>query len=155
MSDNQDKIAEGVQPFLEAGETVRAALNAQPRGQTTAVATGGIARMIGQAKTGRVHKAAGEAGIRVAAPMGVVLTDRRLLTLAITTSMAMGKVTGVKEVMSSIPLSEVESVDARRVGFAGVLVITARGSEVKLEAPKVGPAKALAEAFASASKMPA
>jgi hypothetical protein len=155
VSDNQDKIVEGVQPFLEAGETVRAALNAQPRGQTTAVATGGIARMIGQAKTGRVHRAAGEAGIEVAAPMGVVLTDRRLLTLAITTSMARGKVTGVKEVMSSIPLSEVESIERKRVGFAGVLVRTARGSEVQREAPKVGPVKELAEAFAGTPRMPA
>ena len=155
MSDNQDKIVEGVQPFLEAGETVRATLNAQPRGQTTAVAAGGVARMIGDVKTAKVHKAAGEAGIRVAAPMGVVLTDRRLLTVDITKSMAMGKATGVKEVMSSIPLGEVESIEAKRFGLAGVLVIRARGSEVKLEAGKVSAVKAFAGAFADTPKTPA
>jgi hypothetical protein len=154
VSDSQDKLAEGVQPFLEAGESVRATLNAQPRGQTTAAAGGGIARMIGQAKTGKVHKAAGEAGIRVAAPMGVVLTDRRLLTLDISRSLS-GKPTGVKEVMSSIPLDEVDSIEAKRFGLAGVLVIVARGSEVKLEAGKVGAVKAFAEAFAQTPKTPA
>lgn len=154
MSDNQDKIVEGVLPLLESGEVVRATLQAQPRGHTTAVAGGGVAGMIGQAKTGRVHKAGEEAGIRVASPMGLVLTDRRLLTLAISTSLAMGKPTGVKEIMSAIPISEVDSVQAKRFGLAGVLVISAHGSEVKLET-KVAPAKAFAEAFTSTAKMPA
>jgi hypothetical protein len=151
---DQDRIAEGVRPFLEEGESVMATLSASPRGHTTAVAAGGVGSLIGQGKVGRVHKAAGEAGIRVASPMGLVLTDRRLLTLAISTSMAMGKPTGVKEVMSAIPLADVESVVAKRFGLAGILVIAAHGAEVKLET-KVAPARAFADAFGRAAKTPA
>jgi hypothetical protein len=90
----------------------------------------------------------------VSSPCGVVLTDRRLMTLEISTSKAMGKPTGVKEVMSSIPLDEVDSIEAKRFGLAGVLLITARGSQVKLET-KVAPARALADAFAQSVKTPA
>jgi hypothetical protein len=61
----------------------------------------------------------------------------------------------LKEVMSSIPLDEVDSVEAKRMGLAGVLVIVARGSEVKLEAGKVSAVKAFAEAFSQARTTPA
>ena len=155
MADSQDKIVDGVQSFLESGETVRAALQAQARGHTTSMAAGGVARMVGDLKAHNVHKAAGEAWIRVSSPMGLVLTDRRLLTLEIETSKAMGKATGVRDVMSAIPLSEVDSVQAKRFGLAGVLLISAHGSEVKLETTKVGLAKAFAEAFATTPRTPA
>ncbi|HSC04476.1 MAG TPA: hypothetical protein VLC49_14195 [Solirubrobacteraceae bacterium] len=47
-------------------------------------------------------------------------------------------------------LQEVESIEAKRFGLAGILIITARGAEpIKLEC-QVGRARQFAEAFALA-----
>ena len=147
MSDNQDKIEEGVQAFLDDGETLLATIQGAPRGHTTAAATTGIASMIGGRQVKKQRQAAEAAGLVVRSPMGVALTDRRLLTLEISTTKAMGKATGVKDVLSAVPLADVTGVAAKRVGLAGVLVLSARGAEIKLETPNVGRAKAFAEAW--------
>jgi hypothetical protein len=148
VSDKEDIIEEGVRPHLDDGETVLATLQAAVRGHTGAVQPG-LAGMIVGRKVKKNIDAGNAVGLVVKSPMGVVLTDRRLLTLDISTSKAMGKATGVNDVLSAIPLADVTAIEAKRMGLAGVVQITARGAEVKLEAPSVGKAKALAEAWAA------
>jgi hypothetical protein len=147
VSESQDRIEEGVRPFLEDGETLLATLQGQPRGHTTAAASTGIASMIGGRQVRKQREAAEAAGLVVKSPMGLALTDRRLLTLDISTSKGFGKATGVKEVLSAVPLADVSGVAAKRVGLAGVLVLSVRGAEFKIETPSVGRAKAFAEAW--------
>jgi hypothetical protein len=132
--------------FLEDGEELLFALTAAPRGRTTAVAGGGIAGMIGDKMVSGVHKKGENVGLRVESNMVVAITPQRLLTLKVGIS-AMGKVTAVKEVMSSIPLSEVDSVEAKRMGLGGTLSLGVRGgAPVKLEC-QVGRARQLVDAF--------
>jgi hypothetical protein len=150
VSDDQDVIDAGVRPFLDDGERLLATLQGQPRGHTTAAATTGIASMIGGRKVKKQRDAAESAGLEVRSPMGLALTDRRLLTLEISTSKAMGRATGVKGVLSAIPIADVTGVAAKRMGLAGVLVLAARGAEFKIETPQVGRAKAFAEAWTGA-----
>jgi hypothetical protein len=149
MPTNTDRIKDAVQPFLDSGEEVLAALTAAPKGRTTAMAAGGIGSMIGQSQVGRVQAKADAVGIRVGSSMAVVLTQHRLLTLDIKIS-AMGHVTAVKDVMSAVPLAEVDSIEAKRLGLGATLTLTARGGDpIKLEC-KVGPARELADAFSQA-----
>ena len=147
MSDDQDKLDEGVRPYLEDGETLLATLQGQPRGHTTVAATTGIASMIGGRQVRKQREAAESAGLVVKSPMGLAITDRRLLTLEISTSKGFGKATGVTDVLSAVPLSDATGVAAKRVGLAGVLVLSVRGGEFKIETPSVGRAKAFAEAW--------
>jgi hypothetical protein len=149
MANNPEIIKELAQPFLEPGELVLGAMTAQPKGRTTAMAGGGAASMIGQAMTGKVASNAKAVGLVVSASMAVVITQKRLITAKIKIS-AMGAVTEVKEVMSSLPISEIDSVTAKRLGLGGILSITANGGDpVKLEC-RVGPARELVEAFEKA-----
>jgi hypothetical protein len=149
MADNPELIKELVQPFLEPGELVLGAMTAQPKGRTTAMAGGGVASMIGQSMTGKVASNAKAVGLVVSASMAVIVTQRRLITAKIKIS-AMGAVTEVKELMSSLPVGEIESVTAKRLGLGGILSITAKGGDaIKLEC-RVGPARELVDAFEKA-----
>jgi hypothetical protein len=76
---------------------------------------------------------------------GLVLTPRRILTLQLAISL-LGAVKEVKGLLSAVPLAEVSSLEAKRMGAAGVLEVTANGSTFKLES-KAGPAKDFAAAF--------
>ncbi len=79
--------------------------------------------------------------------MALALTQRRLLTLKFGTSVATGKVTEVKELLSSVPLSDVDSIEAKHFGLGAILTLTAGGgAAIKLEC-RVGGARALVEAF--------
>ena len=146
MSSQLEQIKEHAGPFLGAGEELIAALTASPRGRSTAMAAGGAGSMIGyKVASGEVRR--GErVGLRVEPNMAVALTQQRLLTLKVKISMG-GTITGVEEVLSSVPLSEVTSVEAKRFGLGGILVLSLRGGKpVKLEC-RVGRARELAEAF--------
>src|SRR5690349_6958016 len=111
---------------------------------------GGAAGMIGAKWAGKNRGAADAAGIVLASTTAVVVTERRLLTLDTKIS-AMGAVTELKELLSALPLSEIDSVEAKRFGLGGVLAITAGGNTVKLEG-KVGDLKTIADGFASHAK---
>jgi hypothetical protein len=148
MSNHEEAIRSGVAPFLEPGEVVLAALVASPRGSTTAQ-MGGAAGMIGGSKVGKQGQGAASAGLVLERNSGVVLTPTRLLTFRLGISFT-GAVKEVKEPLGSVPLSEITSLEASRMGAAGVIKVAANGSEFKLEA-KAGPAKQLAAAFEQAS----
>jgi hypothetical protein len=110
---------------------------------------GGAAGMIGGAWAGKNRKAGEAAGIAVASNMAVVITESRLLTLETKIS-AMGAVSEIKGLLSALPLSEIDSIEVKRFGLAGVMSLAAHGSDpVKLEG-KVGNMKPIADAFAGA-----
>src|SRR4051812_45143627 len=133
MADQLDQIREHARPFLEDGEEMIAAMTASPRGRNTAVAAGGIGSMIGQKMVSGQVKRAQHVGLRVESDMAVVLTGRRLMTLKVSYSMR-GAVKGVREVLSAVPLSEVDSIEAKRVGLGAILVLAVSGGEpIKLE----------------------
>jgi hypothetical protein len=143
-SKQEQKLKDEVAPLLEPGEDVRAVLIAGPRGFTQSVA--GV-RGLGRHQQGTAREGAGEAGIQLASPGGVVLTQRRLLTVQTGEAIGMGVGGGVKEILSSVPLSDVNSIKVKRLLLGYVVTLTVRGSEFKLEANAAAGAKPLAEAF--------
>lgn len=60
---------------------------------------------------------------------------------------AMGAIKEVSEVLSTVPLAEVDSLEVKRMGLTGVMEISAGGGSFKLEG-KPGDMKELAEVFA-------
>lgn len=126
-------------------EPLLAAAFAKPRGATTASAAGGVAREVGAQWSGKHSKGAAAAGIEVGNPGAIAVTATSLLTMAVGVSLG-GKIKEVKQVLSAVPLAEVDSLEVKRFGLAGVMEIEIGGSSFKLEG-KVDDMRRLAEAF--------
>lgn len=146
----EDKIKEQGQPYLEAGERVIAAFIAQPRGATTARIGGLGPSSIAGTKLGRQNHAAHEAGLQVANSMALALTESRLLVFSVTKPIAMGKGGDVRDLVSTAPLSDVDSIEIKRLLVGKVVIVTVRGIAIKLEAGGGANANGLADEFARA-----
>jgi hypothetical protein len=146
VSKHEDAIKAGAAGLLD-GEEILAAMVASPRGSTTA-GMGGAAGLIGSGAAGKQGKGAASAGLVVQRNSGLVLTPTRLVTFALAISFV-GAVKEVKEMLSSLPLTEIDSLEAKRMGAAGVITVSANGSEFKLEGKAPG-AQDFAAAFARA-----
>ncbi len=149
-SKQEQKVKDEMGPFLEEGEEVRAVLIARPRGWTQTMAGGrtlGVGKAIGRHAQQKARGGAEEAGIQLASPGGIVLTQRRLLTVQTGEALGMGAGGSVKEVLSALPLSDVDSIKVKRLLLGYVVTLTVQGSEFKLEANAAAGAKPLAEAF--------
>ncbi|MQA75595.1 MAG: hypothetical protein GEU88_14860 [Solirubrobacterales bacterium] len=143
MGLHERKIREDVQPFLDPGEAVLAACIAAPRGFAKAtvsrpalnVSTVGVGeRLMGIGEQQRAEWEADRAGVRLAAPMAVVLTAGRLLTLGIGSPLGLGIGGRVNEVLSVVPIADVDSVEVQLTGLRKNLTLTVRGIPIELEA---------------------
>lgn len=144
MSKHREQIIAGAAGKV-ADELLGAAF-AKPRGSTTAAAgSGAIAREIGAQWAGRQHKGADAVGIELANPGAVAVTATSLLTLAVKVSFG-GQIKEVTEVLSVVPLADVESLEVKRMGMAGVMEISVGGGTFKLEG-KVNDMRELADTF--------
>ena len=147
MSKHQEQIIAAAQGKLD-GEILGAAFG-KPRGATVAVAAGGgIASEIGARWTGKNSRGAEGAGIEIGNPGAVAVTPSSLVTMKVKVS-AFGAIKEVTDVLSVVPLAEVDSLEVKRMGMAGVMEISAGGSAFKLEG-KPGDMKELADVFARA-----
>jgi hypothetical protein len=146
----EDKIKQQAQSYLGAGERVLAAFVAQARGATTAKMGGIGPSAIGQIKTAKQNRAAEEAGLKLANPMALALTESRLLVLGISQPIAMGKGGDVRDLVSAAPLIDVDSIEVKRLLVGKTVAVTVRGVTVKLEAGAGVNAQGLAEEFARA-----
>ena len=144
MSKHEQKIKDGAKPFLEAGEEVLAAFVARPRGWTQAAAGSAT---LGGVQQGRAYSAGEEAEFRLASPMALAVTPRRLLSLRISSPIGLGIGGDVKELVSAVPIADVDSIEVKRLALGKVVTVTVRGVPVKLEANAKADASGLAEAF--------
>jgi hypothetical protein len=123
-------------------EQILAAVFAKPRGATTAAAGGGL---IGSKWAAKQSEGAAAAGIAIGNPGAVAVTSTSLVTMQVKVSFG-GQIADVTEVLSIVPLADIDSLEVKRMGMAGVLEITAGGSTFKLEG-KAGDMKEFASAF--------
>ncbi len=144
MPKAEEMIREGVAPLLEPGEEVLAGVVVAPRGHTQSVA--GV-EALGKRQTDRVVGAGGEAGFIIESPMGLALTSKRLLGLRVSNPVGMGIGGKVKEVLSEVPLAEIDAIESKRLLLGSTLTLTIRGVPMKLEAGAGAKTKDLANAF--------
>ena len=144
---SDEKIKEGARPFLEEGEEVLAAFVARPRGYTQTHAGSFGLGLRQQAKS---REGAEAAEFQLASPMALAVTQRRLLSMSMGAQTGIGGIGGgVKELLSAVPLSEVDSIEVKRLLLGKVVKVTVRGQEFKLEAGAGSDAKGVVEAFES------
>ena len=141
MARADTKIKEGAAPFLEPGEEVLAGMHARPRGWTQANASAGggaLAGVIGGTLGGKKQQestaAAAESGFELANPMALAI-------------IGMGMGGDVKELVSAAPLSEVDSIETKRLGVGKTVTVTVRGTPFVLEVGAGANAKGIVEAF--------
>jgi len=132
MSSYEDKIKQQAGSYLKPGERVLAAFIARPRGAMQA-RTGLAGSLVGGRKVGQQRRAAEEAGLTLASPMALTLTDQRLLVFKVSPPIALGKGGDVKDLVSEAPLTDVDSIDAKRLLVGKVVTVTVRGAAFKLE----------------------
>jgi hypothetical protein len=137
-------IADGAARFMEPGEEVLAAIVAAPRGHTQSVAG---AMELGAAQQRGANAAAEQAGLRLAAPMAVALTARRLLTLRIGAPIGLGIGGQVKDLLSAVPIEDVDSIEVKRLLLGKRITLSVRGASIKLEANAAAGANRLVDAF--------
>jgi hypothetical protein len=147
MGSYDKKLAEGTKPYLEDGETFLAAIIAQPRGTTQAIAG---YKPLGHSQVGKHAASAAEAGFEITSPMALAVTDRRLLALAIGSPIGLGIGGKVKGLSSAVPLSAVDSIEVKRLAVGKTLHVTIDGNPFVLEAGAGADAKGLVAAFEQA-----
>ena len=133
--------------LLDPDEEVIAFVVAQPRGTGVARSGGGLGpQAVGSAWAKKSRGKAEDAGLELTSPMALAVSQKRLLVFGLETS-AMGKPKGVKGLVSSAPLSEVDSISVKRLLVGKTITVALRGSEVKLEAGAGQDAKGLVTQF--------
>jgi hypothetical protein len=144
MSKHAEQIVAAARGKLD--EELLGAAFAKPRGATTAGVGGGvIVNEIGSRWAGKHAKGADAAGIVLGSPGAVGVTSSSLVTMAVKVSFG-GQIKDVPEVLSEVPLAEIDSIEVKRMGLAGVMEINSRGTSFKLEG-KVNDMREFAEAF--------
>lgn len=144
MSNHQEQIVDAAKGKVD--EDLLGAAFGKPRGSTTMAVGGGlIATEIGARRAGKEGKGADAAGIKLGNPGAVAVTPTSFVTMEVGVSMG-GQIKEVKEVLSTVPLGSVDSVEVKRMGLAGVMEISAGGGSFKLEG-KVKDMREFAAAF--------
>jgi hypothetical protein len=157
MAKAEAKIKDGAAQFLEPGEEVLAAMVARPRGWTQAGASAGggaIAGAIGGALGGKKQQqnveAAHDAGFELASPMALGDRQRRLLSLKISSPIGLGIGGDVKELVSAVPLAQVDGIEVKRLAVGKTVTVTVNGVPFTLEVGAGANAKGVSEAFEAA-----
>jgi hypothetical protein len=144
VSKHQEQIIAAAKGKLD--EEILGAAWGKPRGsQTAAAGAGVIVGEIGARWAGKQRKGAAAAGIELGNPGAVAITSSSLVTMKVKVS-AMGAIKEVTDVLSVVPLGDVDSLTVKRMGMTGVMEITAGGGSFKLEG-KPGDMKDLVEVF--------
>jgi hypothetical protein len=145
-SDFEGQLKDEARPMLEPGEEILASVVAQPRGTTTSRIGGVAPQAIGSMWARKSRSGAEAAGLELTNPMALALSQKRLLVFSLETS-ALGKPKSVKQLHSSAPLEEVESISVKRLLVGKTIVVGQRDGQVKHEAGAGQDAKGLANHF--------
>lgn len=147
MSRGMRKLEEGAQPFLREGERIEVIQPVRNKGSLDAAALGGaIGAAAGARGSSAEREAATGVGVELGAFMAMAVTNERLLLFSV------GGVAKVKDLLSELPLAEVESIEVTKamLGARKRITVAARGGAFVLEAPGRQKAEELSEALARA-----
>jgi hypothetical protein len=106
-----------------------------------------VSGTLGSRKEERNVSAAEDAGFRLASPMALVVTQRRLLALGISNPIGFGIGVKVTELVSAVPLSAVDAIEVKRLALGKIVAVTIRGVPFRLEVGAGANASGVAEAL--------
>jgi len=146
-------MKKSIEPYLEPGEELLSLTIVQGKGMMRWMVAGGAigaaaagAMRDRKGRDGEASDAADGGGVELSSKMGLAITPRRLLIFK-----AGGAVTlKAKELLSDIPIGEVDSIEAGKGALTKPLTVTVRGEAFQVEAPKVTNTDKVVSAFAQA-----
>lgn len=132
MSKGFRKLEEGADQFLHEGERLEVIQPVRNKGSIDAAAFGGAIGAVAGARGSKGERAAAESiGVELGAFMAMGITGERLLLFSV------GGVAKIKDLLSELPLTEVDSitVDKAMLGARKRITVRVRGGEFVLETP--------------------
>ena len=141
-------MEKSIKGYLEPGEELLAANIVQGKGLGKVALAGGVFTAMAVASS-RDKKAAanGDDGdVKLSSKMGLGITTRRLLIFKAGGSMTLS----AKELLSAIPISDVNAIDVGKGVVTKPVTITVRGESFQVEAPRAANTDKLLDAFAVA-----
>jgi hypothetical protein len=140
-----------IRAYLEPGEELLAANIVQGKGLGKVALAGGVFTAMAVAssrdkKTADAHANASADEVRLSSKMGLGITTRRLLIFKAGGSMTLS----AKELLSAIPIADVNAIDVGKGVVTKPVTITVRGESFQVEAPRAANTDKLLEAFAQA-----
>ena len=141
-------MEKSIKGYLEPGEELLAANIVQGKGLGKVALAGGVFAAMAVASS-RDKKAAANGSadeVQLSSKMGLAITTRRLLIFKAGGSMTLS----AKELLSAIPIVDVDSIDVGKGVVTKPLTITVRGESFQVEAPRAANTDKLRQAFAQA-----
>ncbi len=146
-------MKKSIEPYLEPGEDLLNLTMVQGKGMMKMMVAGGAigaaaagAMRDRKGRNGEASDAANEGGVALSSKMGIAITPRRLLIFK-----AGGAVTlKAKELLSDVPIGEVDSIEVGKGALTKPLTFTVRGESFQVEAPKAANTDKLVGAFTQA-----
>jgi hypothetical protein len=142
-------MKKSIEPYLQPGEELVNVMIVQGKGMTKALVGGGA---LGAAAMGalRDRKAKAEpsdgGAIELSSKMGLAITSARLLVFKAGGAMTLS----AKEMLSGVPLGEVDSVEVGKGMISKPMTITVNGQAFQVEAPKAANTKEFVASFEQA-----
>jgi hypothetical protein len=144
-------MKKSIEPYLEPGEELLDAMIVQGKGMMKATLAGGAfgAAAIGAMRDRKSRNEAengAEGGIEMSSKMGIAITPSRLLIFKAGGAMTLK----AKELLTEVPIGDVDSVTVGKGVATKPLTITIRGESFQVEAPKVSNTDKFVGAFEQA-----
>ena len=144
-------MEKSIRAYLEPGEELLSANIVQGKGLGKVALAGGVftAMAVASSRDKKAAQAGGEPSadeVRLTSKMGLAITSRRLLIFKAGGSMTLS----AKELLSAIPIAEVNSIDVGKGVVTKPVTITVRGASFQVEAPRAANTDKLLDAFAQA-----
>jgi hypothetical protein len=139
-------MKKSIEPYMDSGEELLNVMIVQGKGMTKALVGGGA---IGAAAVGalRDRKAKDEpaatGAIELSSKMGLAITSQRLLVFKAGGAMTLS----AKELLSAVPIADVESVEIGKGMMTKPITLTVRGEQFQVEAPKASNTKEFVAAY--------
>ena len=141
-------MEKSIKGYLEPGEELLAANIVQGKGLGKVALAGGVftAMAVASSRDKKADAGGSADEVRLSSKMGLGITTRRLLIFKAGGSMTLS----AKELLSAIPIGDVDAIDIGKGVVTKPLTITVRGESFQVEAPRAANTDKLLEAFAQA-----
>ena len=141
-------MRKSMEEYLRPGEELRHVAIVQAKGMIgSAVAGGALGQVaMGKRRDRESDEKAEAGGLRTASKMGLAITSDRLLLARAGGAMTLK----AKELLSEVPIAEVDSLEVGKGTIGKPLTITLRGESTELVLPKASSTDKLVNAFQQA-----
>jgi hypothetical protein len=144
-------MRKSIEPYLQPGEEMLSLTIVQGKGMTRNMVLGGA---VGAAVAGArrdAKSANGEGGdVQLSSKMGLAITPQRLLIFKAGGAVALK----AKELITDLPIGEVDSIELGKAAMTKPVILTVRGNQYTVEAPKLTNTDDIVAAFKKAKATP-